>query len=143
MTACRIETRSCSFWGSFSLAMSRQSWRNRSTLYMKTGSPPNRDIFLQDEAQWNTGLCVWYRTEVVTLDTAGCAIAHRSPRNTSHRCRRAQLTAAAPALRRILAAADGMNAASIECQTQNGTAAGGQTVCHYLPHGGSLARCET
>src|ERR1700682_3881578 len=66
MTACRIETRSCSFWGSFSLAMSRQSWRNRSTLYMKTGYPPNRDIFLQDEAQWNTGICVWYRTEAVT-----------------------------------------------------------------------------
>jgi hypothetical protein len=68
----------------------------------------------------------------VTPATAGCAIAHR---NTSHRCQRAQPTAASRVLRLILAAADGMNAASIEFQTQNGTAAGVQTFCHHLPQG--------
>jgi len=46
-----------------------------------------------------------------------------------------QLTAASPALRLILAAADKMNAASIEFQTQNGTAPGVQTFCHHLPQG--------
>src|SRR5713101_5105500 len=57
-------------------------------------------------------------------------------------CQFAQLTAASPALRLILAAADKMNAASIEFQTQNGTAAGVQTLCHHLPVRGGLTRCE-
>ena len=55
----------------------------------------------------------------------------------------AQLTAALPALRLILAAADKVNAASIEFQTRNGTAAGVQTFRHHLPQRGSLTRCET
>src|ERR1700730_16251557 len=39
ITACRTETRSCSFWRSSSLAMSRQSWRSRSTLYTNAVLP--------------------------------------------------------------------------------------------------------
>jgi hypothetical protein len=50
-------------------------------------------------------------------------------------CQFAQLTAASPALRLVLAVAGEINAASNEFQTQNGTAAGVQTLCHHLPQG--------
>jgi hypothetical protein len=87
--------------------MSRQSWRSRSTLYMKTGSPPIGTFS--------------YKTKLGGIQDYGYGIEPRlgpwprlaaplhieSPRYTSHRCRPAQLTAAAPALRLILAAANG------------------------------------
>jgi hypothetical protein len=46
------------------LAMSRQSWRKRSTLYTKRVLP-RRDILLQGEGEGNTGMFVWNGTDVV------------------------------------------------------------------------------
>jgi hypothetical protein len=68
---------------------------------MKTGFPPNRDIFLQDEAQWNTGLCVWYRTKAVTPATA--APLHIDLQgNTSHCCQRALVGTSRETITRLL-----------------------------------------
>src|ERR1700704_3234387 len=66
MTARRTETRSCSFSESFSLAMSRQSWRKRSTLYTKLVLPRIGTFSYKMEGEGNTGISVLYRTEVVT-----------------------------------------------------------------------------
>src|SRR5260221_3692153 len=62
MTACKTEIRSSSRWGSFSLAISRQIWRNRSTLYTNAVVPQPKTFSYHGEGEGNTAIRVWYCT---------------------------------------------------------------------------------
>src|SRR4030081_1932057 len=93
MTARRTETRSCSFSESFSLAMSRQSWRKRSTLYTKLVLPRIGTFSYKMEGEGNKGISVLYRTEVVT---PGHGWTRRSMRFEPHGARRAAHVMTAP-----------------------------------------------
>src|SRR5258708_30875819 len=62
MTACKTEIRSSSRWGSFSLAISRQIWRNRSTLYTNAVAPQPNTFSYNGEGERNTAIRVWHCT---------------------------------------------------------------------------------
>src|SRR6202790_5025591 len=74
MTARRTETRSCSLSGSFSLAMSRQSWRTRSTLYTKLVLPKLGTLSYKTKVR-GIQECLYGSEQMLwPLVTAGCVV---------------------------------------------------------------------